>query len=90
MFELLTILGFLFLAGALVVVLVKLLVALVLVPFKIGFWLLKGLLVLLLVVPVIILSLGAASIAAPFVLAVLALPVLFIVGGVILLAKLLA
>ena len=90
MFEFLVIIGFIFLVGALVVFLVKLLFSLVLLPIKLGFWLLKGLLALVFLVPIMLVSFGAVSIVVPIVLALAALPILIVVGGAVLLAKLFA
>ena len=90
MFELLTVFGLLFLIGAFVVFLAKLLLSLVLLPIKLGFWFLKGLVALVFLVPIIVISLSAASVVVPVVLALVALPVLLVVGAAVLLAKLLA
>jgi hypothetical protein len=90
MFELLTLFGLVFLFGAFVVFLAKLLFSLVLLPIKLGFWLLKGLLVLVLLVPVMLVSFGAVSVVVPVFFLLAALPVLMVVCGVVLLAKLFA
>ncbi|MEJ2722150.1 MAG: hypothetical protein P8181_13575 [bacterium] len=90
MFELLTLFGLLFLVGAFVVFVAKLLFSLVLLPIKLGFWLLKGVVALIFLVPIIVISLSAASVVVPVVLALVALPVLLVVGAAVLLAKLFA
>jgi len=90
MFELLTLFGLVFLCGAFVIFLAKLLFSLVLLPIKLGFWLLKGLLALVLLVPILLISCGAVSVVVPVFLLLAALPILIVVGGVVLLAKLFA
>jgi len=90
MFECLVLIGLIVLFGAFVVFLAKLLLSLVLLPIKLGFWLLKGIFALVLVIPVLLLCFGAVSAVVPFVMVVLALPILIVVGAVVLLAKLFA
>ena len=90
MFEFLAIAGFIFLFGAFVVFLAKLFFALVLLPIKLGFWLVKGLLALVILIPVLLISFGTVSVVVPIVLAIAALPILIVVGGAVLLAKLFA
>lgn len=90
MFELLTIFGLVFLIGAFVVFLAKLLFALVLLPIKLGFWLVKGLLALVILIPILLISFGAVSVVVPFIFGLAVLPILIVVGGVVFLAKLIA
>jgi hypothetical protein len=90
MFEFLAIVGFMVLFGAFVVFLAKLFFALVLLPIKLGFWLCKGLLALVILIPIILISFGAVSVVFPVILVIAALPILVVVGGAVLLAKLIA
>ncbi|UCH83590.1 MAG: hypothetical protein JSW50_14230 [Candidatus Latescibacterota bacterium] len=90
MFECLILIGLIFFFGAFIAFLIKLLFSLVLLPIKLGLWLLKGLLALVLLIPILLISFGAVSAIIPFILAVLALPILIVVGGAVLLAKLFA
>ena len=60
----------------------KVLFWLVILPFKLGFWLLKGVFALVFVVPLALLTVWALSAVFPVVLLVLLLPVLLVVGGV--------
>lgn len=83
LFAIAAVVGVLVLVG----VVVKLALALVLLPLKLGFFLLKGLVALLCVVPIVIVSVGIASIVPLMLLAVLGLPLLVLIGGVILLVK---
>ena len=79
-----------FLVGAFVIFLAKLFFALVLLPIKLGFWFLKGLLALVFLIPIMLISFGAVSVVVPVVLGLAALPILIVVGGAVLLAKLIA
>jgi hypothetical protein len=88
MFEFLAFFGLVFLVGAFVLFLAKLLFALVLLPIKLGFWLLKGLLALVILIPIMLVSFGAVSVVVPVALGLVALPILLVVGGAVLLAKL--
>ncbi len=89
MFGLLVAGGLVILALAAVLFVAKIVLALVLIPFKIGFFLLKGFLLLVFLVPLIVLGLGAATVVVPVLFAVFGLPILLFVGGVVLLVKLL-
>ncbi|UCG51755.1 MAG: hypothetical protein JSW58_16540 [Candidatus Latescibacterota bacterium] len=90
MFEFLIVFGCIFLAVAFVVFLAKLLFSLLLLPIKLGFWLLKGALGLILLVPLVLISIGAASLVFPLVISLVALPVVAVVVGIVLLVKLFA
>jgi hypothetical protein len=90
MFEFLVVFGCIFLAVAFVVFFVKLLFSLLILPIKLGFWLFKGALGLLLVVPIVLISVGAASLILPMVISLVALPVVAVVVGIVLLVKLFA
>jgi hypothetical protein len=88
MFELLLVLGFLALGGILLIGLIKLLLGLVLLPIKLGFWVLKGVLALVLLVPLVIIGVNVFAAGIPIVLFILALPLLLLFAGVLLLLKL--
>ena len=80
MFELLVLLGVCALAGMLLIGLLKLLVVLLVLPFKIVFFLAKGVLGLLLVVPAVLLIIFILTNALPVVLFLLILPFVFFVA----------
>jgi hypothetical protein len=88
MFEIMTACGLIFAGLFLVAIALKLVLALVLLPLQIGLFFVKGLLFLVFGLPLILLSIAAASIVIPL-LAVFALPVLVVVGGIVLLVKIL-
>lgn len=67
----------------------KLVLAVVMLPINLGLLLIKGLLVLVCVVPVVILSIGIASLVPLVLLMVLGLPIVIVVGCIVLLVKLL-
>ena len=87
MIELFVVVGAIVLAVAFIGAFAKLLISLVLLPFQVGLWLLKGVFVLLLVVPLVIISLGAASFILPVIFSVFALPVILGVVGIVLLIR---
>jgi len=87
MIELFVVIGAIVLAVAFIGAFAKLLVSLVLLPLQVGLWLLKGVFVLLLVVPLVIISLGAASFILPVIFSVFALPVILGVVGIVLLIR---
>ena len=89
MLETLAVFAVIFLALGFVLFVAKLVLALVLLPFQIGFFIFKGLLLLVFAVPIVIVLIGAAALVIPIVFAVLGLPVLLFVGGIVLLVKLL-
>lgn len=66
----------------------KLLAALLLLPFKLLFWTAKGLIGLLLLLPLLIIGTLVLANVFPIVLAFLLLPVFVVVAGVALLLKL--
>jgi hypothetical protein len=73
---------------ALLGVVAKVIFSLVLLPFQIVGFLVKGLLFLVFGLPLLVISVVVASLVLPFV-AVIALPVLVFVGGIVLLVKIL-
>jgi len=83
MFEILLAMGFLILGGMLLIGLFKLLIGLVVLPFKLGLWVLKGVVALLLLVPLVIIGLNVVALGIPIVLAVLVLPFLLLLAGLI-------
>jgi hypothetical protein len=90
MLETLAVFAAIFLALGFVLFVAKLVLALVLLPIHIGFFIIKGLLLLVFALPAVIVLIGAAALAVPVVLAVLGLPILLVVGAIVLLVKLLS
>ncbi|NIM19720.1 MAG: hypothetical protein GTO51_05685 [Candidatus Latescibacteria bacterium] len=74
MFELICLIGILILGGALLIGLLKLIVGLALLPFKLTFWFVKGVVVLVILVPLAVIGLGLVSVGVPILLFVLLLP----------------
>jgi len=89
MFEILTVCAAALFGLGVVLVLAKLVLMLVLLPIQIGFFIVKGLLLLVFAVPIVVVLIGVAALVIPIVFAVLGLPVLLFVGGIVLLVKLL-
>jgi hypothetical protein len=89
MFEILIVLAVVIGGLALLAVVAKVIFSLVLLPFQIAGFLIKGLLFLVFGLPLLLMSIVVASLVLPFV-AVIALPVLIFVGGIVLLVKILA
>lgn len=67
----------------------KLVLTILLIPIHLGLFLVKGLLVLLCAVPVVIVTIGIVSLLPLAVICMIGLPILVVVGGVVLLVKLL-
>jgi hypothetical protein len=88
MIELLLMAGMVALGVAVLVGIVKLLFALLLLPFKAAIWLTKGLVGLVIVIPILIAVYLVATNIVPIVLFVMLLPFLLFVAGVALLLKL--
>jgi hypothetical protein len=82
--------GILIIGIALLAMAGKLFLALVILPFKLGFCVLKGLLGLVLIVPLALVSICAFSVGFPVVLFILALPLIIIGVGIALLFRLFA
>ena len=78
MLELLVVIGAVLLVGTISIGLLKLLLALFILPLKLGFWVLKGFLGIILFVPALLFSIWALSCVVPIVLAVIAVPVIFV------------
>ncbi|MFQ5738246.1 MAG: hypothetical protein ACE5JX_04495 [Acidobacteriota bacterium] len=79
MFELLLLVSGIAVGGLFLILFVKLLVALVLIPVKVGFFLLKGVLGLIIAVPVILVGFVVCSVVLPLVLG-LAVPLVLLLG----------
>jgi len=88
MFEILTVCAVVFAGLALLAIAAKLALSLVLLPIQIGLFFIKGLLFFVFGLPLILLTIAAASIVLPL-FAVFALPILIVVGGIVLLVKIL-
>ena len=88
MFEVMIVLAAIIGGLALLAIVAKIVFSLVLLPFQIVGFLIKGLLFLVFGLPLLILSVMVASLVLPFV-AVIALPILVVVGGIVLLVKIL-
>ena len=81
MLELLFIFGVLALLGALALGALKALMWLVILPFKVGFWLLQGVVGLIVIIPLAIVGICVLSAFFPLVLALIAVPVVLIIVG---------
>lgn len=88
MLEVLFLFGVLAVGVVVLVGILKLLVALVLLPLKLAWWMAKGLVGLLLVVPLAILAFLVITNVFPLVVFLLLLPLVVVVAGVGLLVKL--
>ena len=85
--ELLFIFGILAIGVVVLVGVLKLLVSLLLLPFKLAWWMAKGLVGLLLIVPVAIVGILVLTNVFPVVLLILLLPVIAVVAVVGLLVR---
>ncbi len=88
MFELLILIAAIAIGGALLVGFLKLIVSLALLPFKVGFWLIKGVLALVILLPLTIIFFNLFAFAVPVVLFALFLPIIIGVIGLLVLFKL--
>ena len=79
--------GFLF-GLALLAFVAKLVLGLILLPIHLGFFVIKGLFVLLIALPIVVVSLAVAACVLPIVFAVFGVPILVLAAAVILIAKL--
>ena len=80
MLDLIGIITLSFVALGILVLFAKMLVALILLPLKLGIWMVKGALGLLLIVPVTIVAVLLATGVLPVVLLVVAVPLLACIG----------
>jgi hypothetical protein len=87
MFELLFLTGLLILGVVVLAGILKLLFGLLLLPLKMAWWMAKGLVGLLLIVPVAIVAFLVLTNVLPIVLFLLVLPVIVVVAGVGLFVK---
>jgi hypothetical protein len=90
MLGILAVLAAIFVALGFVAFVAKLVLTLVLLPLHVAFFLVKGLLLLVFAVPVVLALAGVAAVAVPIAIALLGLPILLVVGGIVLLVKLLS
>ena len=90
MLELLGLVALIVILGAVAVACLKVLFWLLVLPFKLGWWLLNGVFALVVIVPLVVLSVLVATAAIPVVILVAATPVLIVVGGLIVLVRLIA
>ncbi len=88
MFEILFLIGVLAVGGAILIGILKLLVAIALIPFKLAFWLVKGVLAVVLFIPLVIIGLNVFALGIPIVLFLLFLPLLLGIVGLVLLVRL--
>ena len=88
MFELVILLGLLFVGAMAIVGILKFLVAMVLLPVKAAFWLTKGIAGLLIGVPLMILGFVVLVGTFPFTVLFLALPIVFCAVAIGAMAKL--
>ncbi len=88
MFEVLFLFGIVALGIVLLAGVLNLLAALLLLPLKLLFWTAKGLIGLLLLVPMLVIGALVVANLCPIILLFLLLPVLLVAAGVVLLLKL--
>ena len=88
MFEILIACAAVIFAVFCVALVAKIVLAVVMLPINLGLFLIKGLLVLLCVGPVVIVSIGIASLVPLVLLIIFGLPVVIVVGCIVLLVKL--
>ena len=81
MLEILMVIGAIVLVAAIAGGLLKLLFSLILLPFKLGLWIVKGVFAVLIVIPAVILAVCALSAVLPVVLVVIAVPFLCVVAA---------
>lgn len=88
MIELLVLGGVVAVGGLLLLAALKLLFSLLILPLKLGFWLLKLMVGLVIMVPLAVIAVNVFSIAAPLLLVLVFLPLLALGGLVLLVVKL--
>lgn len=86
--EFLVFFGVIFLVGAMLLGALKFLFWLILLPLKLSFWILKGVLGLVFLIPAMLFAGLAFSGLFPFVVTVILVPVLLVVAAVVALFKL--
>jgi len=87
MFEVLVVFAAALLGLAAVGVVIKILLAILLLPLKVGLFLIGGVLAAFCVVPAAVVSIGVLSIVPLVLLSILGFPLVIVVGGIILLVK---
>ena len=87
MFELLGLILILMLGGALLVGLLKFFVVIALIPLKLAWWLVKGVVALALIVPLTLIAINLLVFGLPVILFVLVLPLVLGVAGLVVLVR---
>ena len=87
MIELLVVIAGLFLIGALFIGMLKVLVWLIVLPIKLGFWILNGIFGLFVLVPVLLIAAWAISSLVPFLFLLVAIPLFCLAAGAVALLK---
>jgi hypothetical protein len=87
MFELFFVILALILGGTLLIGVLKLLVAIALIPLKLAWWLVKGVVALVLIVPLTLIAINLVAIGLPVILFVLVLPLVLGVVGLVALVR---
>lgn len=85
--ELIVLLAAILLGGAILLGLLKFLFWAVLLPFKAAFWVVKGIIGLVFLVPFVAIFACVLSTAVPVLLTLLALPIVLALAGVVALAR---
>ena len=87
MFEILFLILALAVGGALLIGLLKLFVAIAFIPLKLAWWLVKGVVALVLIVPLTLIAINLFAFGLPVILFVLVLPLLLGVAGLVVLVR---
>jgi hypothetical protein len=87
MFELFVLIMILVVGGALLVGLLKLFVAFALLPFRLAWWLVKGVVALVLIVPLTLIALNLVFLGLPVILFILVVPLALGVAGLVALVR---
>jgi len=87
MFDLLFVILALVVGGALLIGLLKLLVAVALIPLKLAWWMVKGVVGLVLIIPLTLIAISLVATGLPVILFVLVLPLLLGVAGLVALVR---
>ena len=87
MFEILFVILALAVGGALLIGLLKLFVAIAFIPLKLAWWLVKGVVALVLIVPLTLIAINLFALGIPVILFVLVLPLLLGVAGLVVLVR---
>jgi hypothetical protein len=87
MLDILFVIVALIVGGALLIGLLKLFVAIALIPLKLAWWLVKGVVVLVLIVPLALIAINLVAIGLPVILFLLVLPLVLGVAGLVALVR---